>query len=247
MRCGGRIPLCAVLFVLLHQVSECQPAAEYRPVTGNFPGARGVALGDAIGSDPFDVEGMYQNPAVLSFLRNPGALLGQRHDRSNQVFEQNAAIPLFEGRNPSFGLGLGVESAGRLTKGAGLSFTQLDVNAAGSYRLAGVAPDLSLGVLCEIRSGRDDSVSLTAAEFTVGLMYAPDVGPGYSVVYRGIGKTVGYASFQAPGGYVTHGQIGESPGSLEIGSTFRFPKCTGHRFSCSRWRGRGTLFRRRSG
>ncbi len=224
IRWGGRGVLCAAALLLFRQVSDSQSSAEYRPVTADFPGARSAGLGDAIGSDPFDIEGMYQNPAVLSFLRNPGLFLDQRHDRSNQVFEQNAALPLFEGRNPSFGLGVGIESAGRLTKSSALRFTQLDVNAAGSYRLTGVAPDLSLGVLCEIRSGRDDSISLAAAECAVGLMYAPTVGPGYSVVYRGIGKTIAYASAPGPGGNVTHGQVVESPGSLEMGSTFRFPE-----------------------
>ena len=220
---GPALGVIAGLIVLVHSVSEGQGTTEYKPATWNFPGARSAALGNAASSDPYDIEGMYQNPAVLSFLRNPSGVLDYRHDWSNRVSQENTAVPILAGHKTSFGVGIGVENSGKLTRNEALSFTQLDIDAACAFRFPGAESDVSLGILCEFRAGRDDSLSHTAAQFSVGLLYAPAAGPSYSIVYRGLGKTIAYSSASGAGGNSTRGRLEESPRSLEIGSTMRFP------------------------
>jgi hypothetical protein len=224
IRMGGpTLGLISVL-IMIPCLVRGQGTTEYRPATWNYPGARSAGLGDAVSSDTYDIEGMYQNPAVLSFLRNPSLMLDFRHDWYNKIIEENLVVPILAGHSPSFGLGIGAENSGAMSRNRVLFFKQLDINAACSFKLSGLAPDLSVGILGEFRIGRDDSVTRSAARFSLGLLYAPDTGPSYSVVYRGLGKTIGYRSVPGVGGNSTTGRLEESPRSLEIGSTMRFPE-----------------------
>jgi hypothetical protein len=167
---------------------------------------------------------MYQNPAALSFLRSPGIMLDYRHDWTDKVFQENVGVPVFSGRATSFGLGVGAENSGKLTGNRVLNFTQLDLYGALSFKLPGMSPGLSVGILGDLRAGRDDSVSRATGQFSIGVMFAPTGGPDYSIVYRGLGQTIGYASSPVTGRDVTRGTIVESPRSLEIGSTMRYPE-----------------------
>jgi len=197
------------------------------PAAPKFIGARGIALGDAIGSDEFDVEAMYQNPATLSFLRRPDVLIDQRHGYPNQVFQENIAGRLFANRFIALGIGLGAETAGKLTHGGPFNFTQEDLDAAVAFRPPGVSSDLSFGLLGNFKSGRTDAGTRSAARLTAGLMYSPSPGTSYSAVFRGMGTDLVYNSVTYPEGRLTQSALVQVPRSLELGSTMRYPASSG--------------------
>jgi hypothetical protein len=202
------------------------------PAVLEFPaqkylGARGMALGDAIGSDEYDIEAMYQNPATLTFLRAPGIMIDQRHDFSNQIFRENIAGRVFANRLQAVGLGFGVENAGKLTKNGPFNFLQYDLDAGYSFRLTALSPSLSIGVLGNLRMGKDDSASHSAARFSLGIMYSPAPGTSYSVIVRGMGTDLSYTAGDQSGVPVTRGEVIHVPRSLEIGSTMRYPAMSG--------------------
>ena len=221
---GPALGVVFALMIVTPAFSEAQGTTVFLPETWIFPGARGAGLGDAISSDTHDIESMYRNPAVLSFLHSPGIMLDYRHDWTNKVFQENMGVPVISGRATSLGLGIGAENSGKLTRNRVLNFTQLDLYGALSFKLTGVSPGLSVGILGDLRAGRDDSVSRATGQFSIGVLFAPVGGPDYSIVYRGLGQTIGYASSPVAGRDVTRGNIVESPRSLEIGSTMRYPE-----------------------
>jgi hypothetical protein len=166
---------------------------------------------------------MYQNPAVLSFMRTPGVLLNQRYSQFERVFQENIAARIFANRVHAFGLGMGVEHSGKLWKNTLFNFLQFDVDAAYSFKIPEMTQNLSFGILGDFRMGKDDSLASSAAQVSVGLFYAPATGPSYSLIYRGLGKTITYTSTRFSGQTVTSSQIEDSPRSIEIGSTMKFP------------------------
>jgi|GEM_PF-3500438 len=220
---GPVLGLVCACMTVIPSLSQAQEMTVYRPETWVFPGARSAGLADAISSDTHDIESMYQNPAALSFLRNPGIMMDYRHDWTDKVIQENVAVPVISGRATSLGLGIGAENSGKLTRNRVLNFTQLDLYSALSFKLPGLSPGLSVGILGDLRAGRDDSVSRATGQFSIGVMFAPVGGPDYSIVYRGLGQTIGYSSTPVSGRNVTRGDILESPRSLEIGSTMRYP------------------------
>ena len=206
-----------------HAQSPGEVPAVYQPQIQKFLGARGTALGDAIGSDEYDIEAMYQNPATLTFLRNSSLVVDQRHDYDNHVFGENIAARVFSNRFNAVGIGLGVEHAGKLSKGGLFNFMQEDLDVGYAFRLAGLSSSLSLGVLGNFRLGKDDSASRSAAQFSFGLMYSPSPGTSYSVILRGFGTDIAYSSLPVNGENMTRGALSQIQKSLEVGSTMRYP------------------------
>lgn len=188
-----------------------------------YLGARGTSLGDATGSDEYDIESMYRNPATLAYLRNTNVLVDQRHDYINHVFNENIAGRIFATHTMALGLGAGIESAGRFATADPYKFMQYDLDAAYAFRVPSVSSDLSLGLLGNFRLGQDDSLTRKAAQFSAGLMYSPTPGTSYAVIYRGLGTSIGYTSTATGDGEFTRGEIQHPARSLEIGSTMRYP------------------------
>ena len=208
-------------------LSRGQSSVVLEPAAQKFLGARGMALGDAIGSDESDIEAMYQNPGTLSFLRAPGVMIDERHDYENQVFRENFAGRLFANRLQAVGIGLGVETAGKLTKNGPFNFEQYDLDAGYSIRITPLSPSLSLGLLGNFRMGKDDSASHSAARFSLGLLYTPAPGTSYSVILRGMGTDLSYTADNSSGSWITRGEAVHPSRSLEIGSTMRYPAMSG--------------------
>jgi len=220
-RAGVACTLVATAVVLAWSGARGQSL--YEPPVQKYLGARGMALGDAIGSDEFDIESMYRNPATLAYLRHANVVADQRHDYAGGVFSENIAGRVFASRTMAVGLGAGMESAGKFTTAGPYKFTQYDLDAAWAFRVPSVSSDLSLGLLGNFRLAQDDSLSRRAAQFAAGLMYSPTPGTSYSVIYRGLGTGVDYTAEEAGTAQVTRGGIRHPPRSLEIGSTMRYP------------------------
>lgn len=207
-----------------------QTEVAFQPAVQNFIGARGMALGDAIGSDGQDIESMYQNPATLSFLRAANVMIDHREVFDSRIFQENIAGRLFAGRFGALGLGIGVEHSGKFTKSGPFNFVQSDLDVGYSFRVMSVSTDLSLGVLGNFRMAKGDSASRSAARFSLGLMYSPSAGTSYSVVYRGLGSDISYAAGELAGSRFTQVGVDRLARSLEIGSTLRYPSLSGPPF-----------------
>lgn len=186
-------------------------------------GARSAALADAIASDSYDIEAMYRNPAALSFLQTPGVLVDHRHDWTNKVFQENIAARLFTSRLVALGIGAGIAGNNLFSSPRQLSFVQYDLDVAASIRPFSSIPGMSIGVLSNLRSGKADIGSASAAQIDIGIIYSPMIGTTYSFVYRGIGGTVGYYSTDGPAGSPSGARFEQTNRSLELASTLKFP------------------------
>jgi hypothetical protein len=219
--------LAGLLVLAVHGAARAQAV---EPAAQKYIGARGIALGDAIGSDEFDIEAMYQNPATLSFLRRPDIMIDERHVYDDQIFAENIAGRVFANRTTAIGLGAGVEHAGKLTHGGPFNFVQEDLDAGLAYRFPSVSSDLSVGVLGNLRAGKDAARTREAARFSLGLMYSPAPGISYSAIYRGLGTDLAYTAAAPPNAPVTQAQVEQLPKSLELGSTMRYPASSAEPF-----------------
>ena len=222
--------LLAVVAVAAPYVCRGQTEVAFQPAAQKYIGARGMSLGNAIGSDGEDIESMYQNPATLSFLRSANVMIDHRQGLGNQIFQENIAGRLFTGRFGALGLGIGVEHSGKFTQSGPFKFLQSDLDVGYSFRVMSVSTDLSVGMLGNFRTEKDDSASRSAARFSVGLMYSPSAGTSYSVIYRGLGSDISYSARDLAGSRFTQGGVDRLARSLEIGSTLRYPSLTGPPF-----------------
>ena len=211
-------------------VCEGQTEAAFQPAVQKNIGARGMALGDAIGSDGQDIESMYLNPATLSFLRAANVIIDHREGFDNQIFQENIAGRLFAGSFGALGLGIGVEHSGKFTRSGPFNFVQTDLDVGYSFRVMNVSTDLSLGILGNFRTAKVDSASRSGSRFSLGLMYSPSAGTSYSVVYRGLGSDISYSVSDVAGVRFTHLGVDRLNRSLEIGSTLRYPSLSGPPF-----------------
>jgi len=229
-----RKTLCGVGWLLAAlaapRVCRGQSEVAVQSAVQKYIGARGMALGDAIGSDGQDIESMYQNPATLSFLRGANVMIDQGVGIVNQVFQENIAGRLYAGDLGALGLGIGVEHSGKFTRNSPLNFLQSDLDVGYSFRVTSVSTDLSLGILGNFRVAKDDSASRSAARFSLGLMYSPSAGTSYSVIYRGLGTDISYSAYDLAGARITQMGLDRLPRSLEIGSTLRYPSLSGPPF-----------------
>jgi len=166
---------------------------------------------------------MYLNPATLSFLANGDVMADHRYEYNNKVFQENIAARVYDGRAQAIGLGVGIVQCGTLTNHTPFRFSEFDVDAGYSLRILSFTPDVSLGVLGNFRFSSVESHSVSAAQFSIGLLYSPSAGTSYSVVYRGIGHSVLYTVAPDAPASTTLNQQDDVPRSLEIGSTMRFP------------------------
>ena len=184
-----------------------------------FSGARGAALGGALGSDAYDIETLYWNPAGINTIARPGIMASHRHDWDLAVYEEGIAARLVKSGGHALAASVRVIHAGSIGQVKDLKFRQFSGDIAYAYELI---TDFSFGILAGVRMGSTDAGSTTGYSMSLGILYSPSPSVSYGLTMRDLGRSLEYLPQSiAAGARPTLDEF--RPAAMEISSTLRFP------------------------
>lgn len=205
-----------------------QDTTEYRFWYSGFD-ARSTAMAGANIADPFNLNGLYVNPATLAYSNPvPSLINNSLYNSSRNVLLENVTASLNHSRSHRLAGGVTIQNSvmrrDPVLNPGQLQFSQLDLTLGYGWM---ISSSLGLGVSLNSMYGKADRSNVWTYNGSLGFLYAPTSLISYGLVYRGTGwnkEWLGSAPvFHMEDGEATTVYSVTAPHRLELGVTLRFP------------------------
>lgn len=216
----------SVFFLTLLLSSNLFAQFEYSfLVYPNSSSARDVALGNATGSDISNYSSSLLNPASLSFSERNTVTYNNRHSWTNNIFTFELGYQNVGKRNSSFAfdiqyLGNGLNEFNYLGDAEIFqpSLKRIQLSLSYSYSFS---PVFSVGASGRGFTAWNEYYALEHGNIDFGAIYSPSDLLSYSLVFRGVGYSLGYN--RLGNGRTTLVNINMEE-SIEYGASLNFPE-----------------------
>jgi hypothetical protein len=186
----GTILRIAALLALASTQALSQFSVDGKPVLLSHS-ARGEGLGNSYVSEFRDVGAMYWNPASLSYVSLPQAVLGGYYVWEGSQFTGYAAVPMRPLKEVTVALGLTTTSLG--DSWTEPYFVNRSIDLGSSFQ---ISQSLSLGFLFHLQQSAIAGSSIWTSSSSIGAFYAPTSGLQYGASLEGLGTGVDYSRYQ---------------------------------------------------
>lgn len=205
-----------------------QDTTEYRFWYSGFD-ARSTAMADANVADPFNLNGLYANPATLVFSTASSPVINNSlFNPSRGIILENLTASLKSTSSYRLVGGLTIQSSALksdpLLNPGQLKLSQVDMTLGYAWM---IHPSLSAGLRLNSMYGQTSESNVWTYNGSLGFLYAPSSSVSYGIVYKGSGIHEGWIGaepfYQLNEENKTIVYSVSAPHRLELGVTLRFP------------------------